>query len=351
MHFLSLICAYTATTAVVLAVVAAGDGDSSNRSKTFPIPTATHQAVTTAGAAGAAARAGAAAVAAARKRETPPSTSWTERPAYIRQRQTIVAAAAAAAAAAAKRQLDAFQLAPSSSPPWCMIRGGSRMSQKSRHAQRESEEQQPVRNVLLFYPNLIGYARVALVLTSYYLAETNWKASSCLYLVAFAGDAVDGHVARKFNQASRFGAVLDMVTDRCSTAGLLLVLSRLYDRRHAFAFLVLMFIDLFSHWMHTHSVVDEHHKSTVTLKRRNILIRTYYDRLPFFAFCCIGTELFYVLLYLLRFVSPGSRAFAPLRKICFWGCLPACVLKQLINVAQIGSAARTLALEELDQKR
>lgn len=52
--------------------------------------------------------------------------------------------------------------------------------------------------------------------------------------------------------ASRFGAVLDMVTDRCPTAGLLLVLSRLYNRNHAFAFLVLMFLDLSSHWMHTH---------------------------------------------------------------------------------------------------
>lgn len=54
------------------------------------------------------------------------------------------------------------------------------------------------------------------------------------------------------SSASRFGAVLDMVTDRCSTAGLLLVLSRLYGRLHAFGFLVLMFVDLFSHWMHTH---------------------------------------------------------------------------------------------------
>ncbi|CAM9648702.1 unnamed protein product, partial [Scytosiphon promiscuus] len=120
------------------------------------------------------------------------------------------------------------------------------------------------------------------------------------YLVAFAGDAVDGHLARKFNQASRFGAVLDMATDRCSTAGLLLVLSRLYDRRHAFAFLMLMFVDLFSHWMHTHR--RGHHKSTATLKRRSILIRTYYDNLFFFAFCCIGTELLYVLLYLLHFL-------------------------------------------------
>lgn len=51
--------------------------------------------------------------------------------------------------------------------------------------------------------------------------------------------------------ASQFGAVLDMVTDRCSTAGLLMVLSRLYGGGLlSFSFLVLMFIDLFSHWMH-----------------------------------------------------------------------------------------------------
>ena len=37
-----------------------------------------------------------------------------------------------------------------------------------------------------------------------------------------------------------------------------------------------------------YSVVDKHHKSTTTLRRRNILVRTYYDHLPFFAFCCIG---------------------------------------------------------------
>lgn len=42
-----------------------------------------------------------------------------------------------------------------------------------------------------------------------------------------------------------------MVTDRCSTAGLLMVLSRLYGGgTPAFLFLLLMFIDLFSHWMH-----------------------------------------------------------------------------------------------------
>jgi CDP-diacylglycerol--inositol 3-phosphatidyltransferase len=39
---------------------------------------------------------------------------------------------------------------------------------------------------------------------------------------------VDGWCARKFNQVSTFGAVLDMVTDRVSTACLLVILSQIY---------------------------------------------------------------------------------------------------------------------------
>jgi CDP-diacylglycerol--inositol 3-phosphatidyltransferase len=34
-------------------------------------------------------------------------------------------------------------------------------------------------------------------------------------------DAVDGHAARLLNQSSKFGAMLDMLTDRCATMCLL----------------------------------------------------------------------------------------------------------------------------------
>jgi phosphatidylglycerophosphate synthase len=45
-----------------------------------------------------------------------------------------------------------------------------------------------------------------------------------LYLYSFTADLFDGMAARKFNQCSTFGGLLDMVTDRCSTLGLLFVL-------------------------------------------------------------------------------------------------------------------------------
>ena len=87
-------------------------------------------------------------------------------------------------------------------------------------------------NVLLYIPNIIGYLRVVLTLLSITLMiifPTHWKIAIVCYISSFVGDLFDGMAARKFNQCSTFGGLLDMVTDRCSTAGLLCVLSREYE--------------------------------------------------------------------------------------------------------------------------
>lgn len=70
--------------------------------------------------------------------------------------------------------------------------------------------------------------------------------------------------ARKFNQSSKFGGVLDMVTDRCTTAGMLVVLSWIYvSEGMKLMFLGLFFLDISSHWMQMTSslMIGEHHKS------------------------------------------------------------------------------------------
>lgn len=58
------------------------------------------------------------------------------------------------------------------------------------------------RDVLLFYPNIIGYMRFAFMIASFAFAHTNWKLSIGCYLLAFTGDVVDGYVARAFNQCN-----------------------------------------------------------------------------------------------------------------------------------------------------
>ncbi|CAM9593904.1 unnamed protein product, partial [Discosporangium mesarthrocarpum] len=144
-----------------------------------------------------------------------------------------------------------------------------------------------------------------------------------------------------------------MVTDRCSTAGLLMVLSRMYGAGYpSHLFILLLFLDLFSHWMHMESVRG-HHKAAGTLGGRNPIIRLYYGCYPFFAYCCVGTELLYILLYVLHHqpeayvgLGSGSTFSLTLRVVCYWGCLPACLCKQFINVVQLASAALVLAEEE-----
>jgi CDP-diacylglycerol--inositol 3-phosphatidyltransferase len=90
-------------------------------------------------------------------------------------------------------------------------------------------------NVFLFVPNLIGkspyitdrsgrdlilsrttgYTRVILAAFSLHYMRSHPKFCSVLYGVSCLLDAVDGQAARALGQTSKFGAVLDMVTDRC----------------------------------------------------------------------------------------------------------------------------------------
>ena len=103
--------------------------------------------------------------------------------------------------------------------------------------------------VWLFVPNLIGYVRIVSGLAALVFATdaARWPWFVALYTFSYALDAVDGVAARALKQTSRFGAVLDMVTDRCCTAALLAVLAHAYPAA-AHVFLVLLVLDIGSHW-------------------------------------------------------------------------------------------------------
>mmetsp|Transcript_28332 Transcript_28332/g.27154 ORF Transcript_28332/g.27154 Transcript_28332/m.27154 type:complete len:212 (-) Transcript_28332:263-898(-) len=195
--------------------------------------------------------------------------------------------------------------------------------------------------VLLFIPNLIGYARLILVIFSFYYAFISYKVSIVCYTLAFVGDVVDGYAARALNQCSVFGGYLDMITDRVSTLGLLIILSNLYPR-YIFEFIMLIILDISSHWIHVMSVtVNQSHKSTEALQHRNQILRWYYSIYPLFGYCCVGTECFYILLYINHHYHSGV-----LENICFYFCFPACILKQVVNVIQLSSATYAIAGED-----
>lgn len=89
--------------------------------------------------------------------------------------------------------------------------------------------------------------RIISTVVAFYLCFSQIELAALFYTIGQGLDAVDGVTARYFNQCSKFGAVLDMLTDRMSTAVLLVVLALLYpDMWGAFAFLIVL--DIVSHW-------------------------------------------------------------------------------------------------------
>lgn len=86
---------------------------------------------------------------------------------------------------------------------------------------------------------------------------------------------------------------------RVSTAGFLAVLASLYPDYY-FPIVLLIVLDISSHWMHVTSV-SGHHKAKDVLLNRNALLQWYYSIYPLFGYCCVGAELFYILAYILHF--------------------------------------------------
>ena len=62
--------------------------------------------------------------------------------------------------------------------------------------------------------SVLGYARVVTAVLACFLMRSYPVWTLVVYSISALLDAVDGNVARALNQATRFGAVLDMVTDR-----------------------------------------------------------------------------------------------------------------------------------------
>lgn len=161
-------------------------------------------------------------------------------------------------------------------------------------------------NVFLFAPNLIGYSRIVLTVASLYYMPLHPRTCSLLYSVSCLLDALDGYAARYFNQSTTFGAILDMVTDRCTTACLLVFLSSAWPR-WAIIFQSLISLDLASHYMHMYATLsmggaNQSHKK-IDSSRSRVLYYYYHSRVVLFV-CCALNELFFIGLYLLSFSSP-----------------------------------------------
>ncbi|PPQ63084.1 hypothetical protein CVT24_005939 [Panaeolus cyanescens] len=209
-------------------------------------------------------------------------------------------------------------------------------------------------NVFLFVPNLIGYTRVIMAGLSLYYMSYHPIYCTLLYGVSCLLDAVDGQAARALGQTSKFGAVLDMVTDRCTTSCLLCYLSSAYPP-YAVWFQALIALDFSSHYMHMYSslVTGSTSHKLVTSDVSRILWLYYNDSRTLF-FVCAGNELFFVCLYLMRWtttpISPALLGHLTYPQLMAYLTAPIFLLKNIINVVQLWKASKILVGVDLAER-
>eukprot|EP00388_Colpodella_angusta_P000716 GDKJ01002534.1.p1 GENE.GDKJ01002534.1~~GDKJ01002534.1.p1 ORF type:complete len:216 (-),score=46.74 GDKJ01002534.1:77-724(-) len=204
-------------------------------------------------------------------------------------------------------------------------------------------------SIYLYVPNLIGYVRVILALAAYYFAFDNWLIFITLYAASEFMDALDGHAARYFNQSTMFGAVLDQVTDRCSTAGLMILLAIAYPS-YAVVFIFCLFLDIFAHWFQMYTSVAVGNTSHKNVPNSRFLLKIYYESRPlmFIAHGC--NEAFFMCMFALSQIGVESAWASPL-KLLACTALPLCLYKQWTNVLQLEYAANILCAFEQEKKK
>jgi len=246
---------------------------------------------------------------------------------------------------------------------------------------RSSTSQSPARaagrtdeNVFLFVPNLIGYTRIILAAISLTYMSSHPKYCTVAYVISALLDAVDGQAARALGQTSKLGAMLDMITDRCTTSCLMCFLTSAYPE-YALLYQFLISLDFSSHYMHMYSTVvsgQDSHKQ-VTKEQSRILWSYYNNSTTLFVFCA-GNELFFLALYLMRFyktplgistlVLKSAPGLLPALSPATWRVIetitwpqimgilsfPVCFIKQVINAVQIWKAAKTLVVYDQEQR-
>lgn len=211
-------------------------------------------------------------------------------------------------------------------------------------AANTSKKQVTITEVLLYIPNLIGYFRVLTAIASFATMKNHPYYTFILYGISGLLDAFDGYAARKFNQGTKYGAVLDMVTDRCATSSLICYLCVIYPN-YCFFWQLLVSLDLSSHYMHMYAMLSAGSTSHKNVdKEQSQILNLYYTNRTVLFVVCLINELFYVALYL------HSFNFFWFGTVLAWASVPVWAFKQFANVIQLKAAALILANMDATEK-
>ncbi|UJR15990.1 hypothetical protein I4U23_002909 [Adineta vaga] len=203
-------------------------------------------------------------------------------------------------------------------------------------------------NIFFFVPNIIGYVRVFISIVSFYFMSSHPYIAIICYLTSEFLDALDGHAARALNQCTKFGAMFDMLIDRCSTMCLCFVLAMFYPKWALF-FQLWAAIDIASHWLHLHVATikgsDSHKKIDLS---GNPILRLYYTSRKVLFTLCAGNELWFSMIYILHFnEGPAVLSYGDyvvgLWRVLLYSVTPIMILKQIISLIHLYTAALDMA--------
>lgn len=206
-------------------------------------------------------------------------------------------------------------------------------------------------NIFLFVPNIIGYARIILAVISFYFMPTNHVIAITCYVTSALLDAFDGHAARYFNQSTKFGAILDQLTDRCGTMCLCAVLGYFYPD-YMFFFLISMSIDIACHWIYLHTTLLQGKTSHKFIDMsENPIMHLYYTNRTVLFCMCAGNELFYAALYVLHFTPGPLIAGCSLFKVLVYFSAPVAIVKSAISVLHCIVACKNLSIIDVNERK
>lgn len=208
---------------------------------------------------------------------------------------------------------------------------------------KQEKRRVTTKDVLWYIPNQIGYARIITAILSFMTMQNHPLATAFLYTTSCLLDALDGTMARKYDQCSGLGAVLDMVTDRSTTSGMMCYLCMAYPE-YAVIFQVLLAIDISSHYMHMYASLTEgatSHKQVSAESSK--LLHLYYTNRKVLFIVCFFNEAFYAGLYMMTFANHFT--FGKWTSIV---SIPFYLFKQFANLLQLQRAA--LMLADIDAK-
>ncbi|OVA17319.1 CDP-alcohol phosphatidyltransferase [Macleaya cordata] len=227
-------------------------------------------------------------------------------------------------------------------------------------ANKKSSKQSTL-SVYLYIPNITGYIRILMNCVAFARCFEDKKLFAILYFISFVCDGLDGWLARKFNQVSTFGAVLDMVTDRCSSINICIYVLQKCAQSFmpGLVFLSLLSLDIASHWLQMYSTFLSGKASHKDVKdSTNWLFKAYYGNRLFMAYCCVASEVLYIILFLLAESQSESvidvlvnamkhSSLSILVALALFGW----AIKQAINVIQMKTAADVCVLYDINRRQ